>query len=771
MRTAPLPRAWPILLVAVALWFWPVPWSLWTDEFFSAGFAGQPLGDVIAGVSKDRHPPLYFVLLSLLGRLTDADNGLRALSGLAMLGALAVTVDAARRHLSERASLVVGAWFAASAVPALFAHTLRMYALACLAGAVMTWGALEVLAADDARARRGRYALAIGGIAAFWTHYAATLVGVAAFAVAFAGTVLPGAQAPRARRLGPLVGAAGAVVIGCLPWLLGPFREQLAERDPVGAMVWEVWAYLFWAPSEHLPPLAFVAFGCAAAGAVVLGRRGGPQARFAVGFAAAMVLLPLVASANVPARLVRNYIGFFPAAALFAGAAIDALVARLKRPEGGAEDWIGAAVAAALTAPITLGMLAEPVHPQDINVGHDYRIEAQVLDAVIPADAAIRFQPTYVVHQFSRYAPKLKERADRGNPTWELLTSGTRKGGCMVLYAFRVRVVPPEGTCEALLASLSTAADRTGYPGLLLERAFHRMNEGDLPGTQADLDRVLARPQRWPAAWMLQGQVFDTQGDKAAALSAYEEALRVARAYEPKGKVTAGIWRKVGRLKEKAGDAAGAAAATEAATCADSREPAWACGGLLAWATRPAEVLAAEDDDKPDGAAKAASAPEGAKPARGGGKGRGGGGVTAPVAAASATFAGAVPEGWSVEGVVTPSADAVVIGDGAGTVSAVCSPAWTVSGAVSGSVTRSAELPVGDPPSWTRIEARALDASGRALPGVKPANLVFKKGSQPLEAVPYSWTPPAEAGAWRLCVRTGGGANGTTTLQAVTVGG
>jgi hypothetical protein len=121
-----LRRALPIFCLAVALWFWPVPWSLWTDEFFSAGFAGQPFGDVIAGVSHDRHPPLYFLLLAALGHLTDADNGLRALSGLAMLGALVVTVDAARRHLSESASLAVGAWFAASAVPALFAHTLRM---------------------------------------------------------------------------------------------------------------------------------------------------------------------------------------------------------------------------------------------------------------------------------------------------------------------------------------------------------------------------------------------------------------------------------------------------------------------------------------------------------------------------------------------------------------------------------------------------------------------------------------------------------------------
>lgn len=816
-----LRRFWPLFALAAVLWFWPVSWSLWTDEFFSAGFAHRSLQAVIDGVSKDRHPPLFFFAVRLMGALGDGDNTLRALSGLAMLGALAFTVDAARRHLPERAAWAVGAWFAASAVPALFAHTLRMYGMVAFAGAVMTWGALEAATDDDVRARRGRWALAVGGIAAFWTHYAATLVGLAAFVTAFAALLPPGRSLATRGRVLPLVGACAAVVAGCLPWLLGPFRAQFSDRDPVGAMVWEVWAYLFWSPNERLGAMSFIAFFLGLAGALWLWRRGSrPVAIFAGVFLAAMVVLPFVMSANVPARLVRNYVGFFPAAALFSGAALDALWSFVSRRVPPLQaPWIGAPLACALTLPATVALLKEPFHPQDINIGHDYRLEAQVLDRLIPADASVRFQPTYVVEQFARYVPALRQRTGKTKADWALLTSGGDADGCLVLHAFRVRVQVPTASCAAAVAALSAEADATGYPGLLLERAVRAIEAGQLDAASADLARVLARPQRWPVAWLFAAQLAEARKDDPAALEAYTRALALARAYETPGKVVATLWRKVAKLREAGGDAAGAAAATEASTCAAEREPIWACGGPLAWATRPAEVFEAEaeaaaekvakaekrgkaakaapvveeaplpepptveveaDDDEDEvsvvptetPAAKAVDTP--APPAR-----RPAPPVAKPTPVAKApaartgaprvqfSFAAGLPAGWLTEGVVTPESGGLRIGDGHGAAGTVCSAPLPASGPVIGTVTRGVTVNAETPPTWSRIEARALGADKKALAGTKPENLGSKKETSAPAASTIRWTPPAGATSWRLCVRTSGAANGSTLLLGV----
>lgn len=817
-----LRRFWPLFALGALLWFWPISWSLWTDEFFSAGFAHRPLQGVIDGVAKDRHPPLFFFAVRLAGALGDSDNALRALSGLAMLGGLGFTVDAARRHLSERAAWATGAWFALSAVPALFAHTLRMYGMVVFACAVMTWGALEAVGDDDTRARRGRWALAAGGIAAFWTHYAATLVGLAAFVAALAVLLLPGRPAAARSRVLPLVGAAAAVVAGCLPWLLGPFRAQFSERDPVGAMVWEVWAYLFWSPNERLGGWSFVAFALGIGGALWLSRRSSrPVAVFAVVFLVGMVVLPFVMSANVPARLVRNYVGFFPAAALFSGAALDALVAAAaRRVPRLTTPWLGAGLAGALTLPVTLPLLAEPYHPQDINTGHDYRTEAQVLDRMIPADATVRFQPTYVVEQFARYVPALRDRGGRQTPEWQLLTSGGDPGGCLVLHAFRVRVQAPPATCALTVATLSAEADATGYPGLLLERAVRAIEAGELDAAQADLDRVLSRPQRWPVAWLFAAQLADARKDNAAALDAYTRALALARAYETPGRVVSTLWRKIAKLREVGGDAAGAAAAIEASTCAAEREPIWACGGPLEWATRPAEsfgaaaevaqakpkakapqqppaaimeaplpeppaAVAEVDDDEaerpveatkallaprppPTAKAPGARAPPAAKAAA----------VEKPKPAAIATprsgaprqtysFAAGLPTGWLTEGVVVPESGGLRIGDGNGAVGTVCTPALPATGPVIGTVTRGVTVNAETPPTWSRIEARALGADKKVLAGTKPENLGSKKETAAVGPSTIRWTPPEGAAAWRLCVRTTGAANGSTLLMGV----
>lgn len=572
----------------LTLWVWPVGWTLWTDEAFTAGLADRSFSGALHGVEQDRHPPAYFLLVWAAGHLGKSDAALRLVSAAAVFAAWGITVSAARRHLAPAGALAAAAWFAASCVPALFAHTLRPYALALTAGAVLLWGALESTHPDASRSRRGAVVLAAGGLLAFWSHYAAVLVGVAAFAVALVGAARSG-QA-RVRLRWP-VAAGAAVVLGCLPWLLGPFGVQFSERNPRGKVAWEVLNYLFWSPDASVPAWGWVAASFTLLGILALAfapvSPGTQELRRAAPIVGALMIgLPLLASTNVPARELRNYIGFFPAATLFAGAAIEAALAPLSarwRPA------VGVALALAVVGPASLQMVRLPTHPQDLEAGHDYRIEAEVLDRIIPAGATVRFQPDYVVKQFSRYVPAIGARAVRGAADWQLVTTGGGADDCLILYAFRVRVVPPEAACEATWVALAAEADRTGYPGLLYARAMRAVDAGRADAAVEDLARLQRLPQRWPSTAVLAARIAAERGDAVAAERALTEAVRLARAFEPPGKQTAGLWRKLAAARRKLGDASGAEAALAAATCAAERDPAWACGGPLAWATRPTE--------------------------------------------------------------------------------------------------------------------------------------------------------------------------------------
>lgn len=577
-----------LALLGATLWVWPVAWTLWSDECFTAGLADRTFAGALHGVEQDRHPPAYFLLVWAAAHLAKSDAALRLVSAAAVFAAWCITTHTARRHLRPAGALAASAWFAGSCVPALFAHTLRPYALALAAGAGLLWGALECIHPDNARARRGAVALAVAGLLAFWSHYAAVLVGVAAFAVALVGA----ARSGQARSRLPLpLGAGMAVVLGCLPWLLGPFGVQFSERNPRGAVAWEVLNYLFWSPDASVPAWGVVAAGLTTLGVLALafapvppGSRELRRAAPIVGLL--MIVLPLFASTNVPARELRNYIGFFPAATLFAGAAIEAALAPVP-------ERLRAAAAVVLSllvvGPASVQMVQAPTHPQDLEAGHDYRVEAEVLDRLIPSSATVRFQPDYVVKQYDRYVPALGARAVRGPADWQLLTTGGDADACLILYAFRVRVQPPEADCAVTWAALEAEAERTGYPGLLYARAMRAVDEGRAEAAAVDLARLQALPQRWPSTALLAARIAEARGDTTAVEAALTEAVRLARAFEPPGRQTAGLWRKLAAARRKLGDTAGADAAAAASECAAERDPAWACGGPLAWAARPTE--------------------------------------------------------------------------------------------------------------------------------------------------------------------------------------
>ena len=131
------------------------------------------------------------------------------------------------------------------------------------------------------------------------------------------------------------------------------------------------------------------------------------------------------------------------------------------------------------------------------------------------------------------------------------------------------------------------------------------------------------------------------------------------------------------------------------------------------------------------------------------------------------TFAGAVPAGWSTKGQVLAHEGVIVIGDATGAVSLICTPFAAAAGPVRGNVTRAFVVPEAEAETWSRIEARAFGADKRRLPGAKTQLLASTRAGSTMASVTFAWTPPEGAAWWRLCVKTGGKAKGSTVLKEI----
>lgn len=564
-----------LAVVAAVVFLVPVPWSLVAEEFFSAAFVGFSPADVIRSIAKDRHPPLYFLVLDAVGMVRSSDAALRSASGMAALGSVLLTAAVARRlHApSPDSGLTAGLLVATSPLVFVFAHFARSYAFLLFFGALLLYFSL---------AYRGRPAAALlglgmGGAGCLYTHYAGGLLVVAALGASAASAVSGPGEERRFRLRGALL-AALLIALLFAPWAWGPLRDQLAGNQPSGARSAWVLLYLFWSPDDAIRPASFAVAALLCAGGLgMIGRR------FLPGLVWLLVAIvgPLLLSAAEPARLARNYVGFLPFFAVAgSGLLLDGL-GRLRLP-----SWLAPILVLGVQLPILIEAWRMPFHPQDTGGGHDYAYEAALLDDIVPVGDRIDFRPTYLRIEYERYAPRLSGRLDAEGPSWSLTAVGRPVGPCPMLHLFRVRVDPPAERCESLAAALDRAAAQSDYPHLHLELAVRHFEAKDLAAAAAELETVLRLPQRHPAGWELAGKVADARDQPEVSREAWTSALRIARAYEMPGRRIGGIWDRLGRLEKRAGEADAAARSAAAANCARTRTPAWACGGPLEFLTR-----------------------------------------------------------------------------------------------------------------------------------------------------------------------------------------
>jgi mannosyltransferase len=345
------------------------PPTLFPDEAYSANVAALPVGEIVAYVrATDPHPPLWYLVLAPVERMSRSEAALRSPSALAGTGALAVLALWQRRRGWE--GLAATALWAASPFAVFFARQARMYGLLELLG-VSAAAAAERWWATGRRGWLG--AAGAAAVAASFTHALGFLVlgGLGALA---------GLRRDRAAWETRAV-ATGGLALYALTWLrttLGLRDASLYERVTLDSFLVTVNEMVAPVPANRYVVVALIV-----AGGIALVRRGGTDGRVWAAAFALPLLAAAAASVRVPVFIPKSVVvlgwGVPLALAALAGAVADRLPERL-RPAGAGLAFALVALVATTPLPGTfdqyertdliVGRVRQVAGPGDLVVGH-----------------------------------------------------------------------------------------------------------------------------------------------------------------------------------------------------------------------------------------------------------------------------------------------------------------------------------------------------------------------------------------------------------------
>jgi len=204
--------------------------SLWNDEAWTAWAVRSPyLRDTLQRVQADVHPPLYFLLLGVLGRFTgDSVLALRWPSALFAMLALASTYAVGKRLFDRRTAIIALILLGSASFFVYYAREARMYSLLMALAALSTWLYLR-WQAKPSLWRSLVYAVSMALL--MYTHYAGALVILSHLLHALISQVLPRTRRPKWYAL-PLPYVAALVFY--LPWL--PIFLAQMRSNPNGPL-------------------------------------------------------------------------------------------------------------------------------------------------------------------------------------------------------------------------------------------------------------------------------------------------------------------------------------------------------------------------------------------------------------------------------------------------------------------------------------------------------------------------------------------------------
>jgi hypothetical protein len=248
-----------ILLLAVAAYTSGIAHeSFWYDEAYSAVMASYLPWQIPTQVMVDNHPPLYYMLLSLVRMvLGNSEWALRSLSVAGAVGLVALGAGPVRRIFGNRNAFLYAIVVLFTPAVLIYAHEARMYALAICA---VTAGALYGFLAVTENRTRDWALFGVATLAGAYLHYYGLIAAFFLHALVFVWLV-----ARRREQLKRYLIVAGAVAAVYLPWLIVFVRQTLNAHKAfwLGPLSWDAIRVAFLQPfayRENFPALTFGMF-------------------------------------------------------------------------------------------------------------------------------------------------------------------------------------------------------------------------------------------------------------------------------------------------------------------------------------------------------------------------------------------------------------------------------------------------------------------------------------------------------------------------------
>src|SRR5512143_721121 len=232
--------------------------SFWYDEAYSSVIASYLPWQIPAQVMVDNHPPLYYMLLSLVRMaLGNSEWALRSLSVMGAVGLVALGAGPVRRIFGNRNAFLYAIVVLFTPAILIYAHEARMYSLAICA---VTAGALYGYLAVTENRARDWVLFGVATLAGAYLHYHGLIAGFFLHLLVFVWLA-----AKRRGQLKAYLIVAAVVAVTYLPWLIVFIRQTMGAQKAfwLGPLSWEGIQVAFLQPfayKEQFPALSFARF-------------------------------------------------------------------------------------------------------------------------------------------------------------------------------------------------------------------------------------------------------------------------------------------------------------------------------------------------------------------------------------------------------------------------------------------------------------------------------------------------------------------------------
>jgi 4-amino-4-deoxy-L-arabinose transferase-like glycosyltransferase len=247
-----------IILAAVVYTVGIAHESFWYDEAYSAVIASYLPWQIPAQILVDNHPPLYYILLSLVRMvLGNSEWALRSLSVAGAVGLVALGAGPVRRIFGNRNAFLYAIVVLFTPAILIYAHEARMYSLAICA---VTAGALYGYLAVTENRKRDWALFGVATLAAAYLHYYGLIAAFFMHAFVFFWLLIK-----QRGQLKTYLIVAWCVVAAYLPWLIVFIRQTLSAQKAfwLGPLSWDAIRVAFIQPfayREQFPTLTFAEF-------------------------------------------------------------------------------------------------------------------------------------------------------------------------------------------------------------------------------------------------------------------------------------------------------------------------------------------------------------------------------------------------------------------------------------------------------------------------------------------------------------------------------